>query len=203
MKMKKSWVAVLTEHPTAANLLMVLFILLGLMSIGDIRRETFPDFASTEVSITAAYPGATAEDVESAICERIEEAVEGISNIKKTTSKASEGLATVTLEMEDGADPTEFLNDIKTEVEAISNFPDQVENVIVKRLNRTDQVLSVAVTGPMSESHLKLYCKQLKDRLKSLPLVSQVEILGFSDHQLQVEISSYNLMRLGLSVSDI
>ncbi len=203
MKFMKSWIAPLVAHPTAANLVMVLFLMLGLMTMGDIRRETFPDFASTEVSVTAVYPGATAEDVESSVAERIEEAVEGISNLVKVTSKASEGMASVTLEMRDGADATEFLNDIKTEVEAISNFPDEVEDVIVKRLNKTDQVLSIAVTGPMSETDLKMYCEQLKEKIKQLSLVSQVEIRGFSDHQLVVEISFYNLMRLGLSVADI
>ncbi len=203
MKIMKSCIAALAAHPTAANLLMILFLLFGLMTMGDIRRETFPDFASTEVSVTAIYPGATAEDVESVVCERIEEAVEGVSTLVKVTSTAVEGRATVTLEMQDGADATEFLNDIKTEVEAISNFPVEVEDVIVKRLNRTDQVLSIAVTGPMSEPHLKLYCEEIKEKIKQLSLVSQVDILGFSEHQLQVEISFYNLMRLGLSVGDI
>ncbi len=203
MKANNSLIATLADHPTAANLIMVLFLLLGLLSIGDIRRETFPDFASTEVSVSAVYPGATAETVESSVSERIEEAVEGVSNLAKVTSKSSEGLATVTIEMEEGADATEFLNDIKTEVDAISDFPDQVEDVIVKRLNRTDQVLSVAVTGPMSEPHLKLYCEQLKDRIKQLSLVSQVELLGFSDHQILVEIPYYTLQRLGVSISDI
>ncbi len=203
MKFMKSWIGPLAAHPTAGNLLMILFLLLGLINMGDIRRETFPDFASTEVSVTAVYPGATAEDVESAVCERIEDAVEGISNLVKVTSKAAEGRATVTLEMRDGADATEFLNDVKTEVDAISNFPEGIEDLIVKRLNRTDRVLSIAVSGPMSEPHLKLYCEQLKEKIKQLPLVSQVDILGFSEHQLQVEIPKYNLMRLGVSVSDI
>jgi len=199
----RSWIGPLAAHPTAANLLMILFLLLGLMNMGDIRRETFPDFTSTEISVTAVYPGATAEDVEAAVCERIEEAVEGVSNLIKVTSKAEEGRATVTLEMQDGANATEFLNDIKTEIEAISNFPEEVKDVIVKRLNRTDQVLSVAVTGPMSEPHLKLYCEQLKEKIKQLPLVSQVDILGFSEHQLQIEIPLHKLMHLGLSVNDI
>ncbi len=199
----KSWLGILAAHPTAANLMMLLFVLLGLMTVGDIRRETFPDFASTEVQVTAAYPGATAEDVESAICERIEEAVEGVSNLVKITSQASEGLAKVTLEMRDSADPVEFLNDIKTEVEAIRSFPDETEDLIIKSLNKTDQVLSIAVTGPMSEPHLKLYCEDLKKRIKQLSLVSQIDILGFSEHQLLVEIPFYNIMRLGLSVADI
>lgn len=199
----KAWLSTLAAHPTAANLLMLLFILLGLMTIGDIRRETFPDFASTEVQVTAAYPGATAEDIESAVCERIEEAVESVSNLVKIHSEASEGMAKVTLEMRDGADPVEFLNDIKTEVEAIRDLPDETEDLIVKRLNKTDQVLSIGVTGPMSEPHLKLYSEDLKKRIKQLPLVSQVDILGFSQHQILIEIPFYNIMRLGLSVSDI
>jgi HAE1 family hydrophobic/amphiphilic exporter-1 len=203
MSFMKLPVSVLAKHPTAANLLMVLFLVLGVLTVGEIRRETFPDFASTEVSVTAVYPGATAEDVESSICERIEEAVQEVGNKSEVICKASEGMATVILEMEEGADPTEFLNDVKTEVEAISNFPEQVEDVIVKRLNRTDLVLSVAVTGPMEEVHLKLYCDQLKEKMKQLPLISQVELLGFSKHQILVEIPFYNMMRLGLSGADI
>ncbi|MFW2366027.1 MAG: efflux RND transporter permease subunit [Desulforhopalus sp.] len=203
MNFMKTLVARLAEHPTAANLIMALFLLFGLLNVGDILRETFPDFASTEVSVTALYPGASAEDVESSICERIEEAVQSVPGIARITSKASEGLARVTIEMEDGSDPAEFLSDIKTEVEAISTFPDQVEDLIVKRLNRSDQVLSVAVTGPMTEPHLKLYCEQLKDRIKQLPLVSQVELQGFSQHQILIELPFYNLMRFGLSVADI
>lgn len=203
MKTMKPVISALADHPTAANLLMVLFLALGLISVGEIRRETFPDFSSTEVQVSALYPGATAQEVESAVCERIEEAVEGIQNLTKVTSNAAEGRATVILEMGEDADANEFLNDIKTEVEAISNFPGEVEDVIVKRLNRTDQVLSIAVTGPMSEPHLKLYCDQLKEKIKGLSLVSQVELLGFSEHQLVVEIPYYNVMRLGISLSDL
>ena len=203
MSFIKSTIRALTEHPTAANLLMVLFLALGLLTMGDIRRETFPDFSSTQVTVSAVYPGATAEDVETSVTERIEEAVEGVSNIIEVTSTSSEGRAKVTIEMREGADTTEFLNDIKTEVEAISNFPSEVEDVIVKRINTTDQVLSIALTGPMSEPHLKIYAEQLKDKIKQLPLVSQVDLLGFSEHQLLVEIPFYNLMKYGLSISDI
>jgi multidrug efflux pump subunit AcrB len=203
MKSLRSIVANLAEHPTAANLLMLLFLLLGLFSLGDIRRETFPDFASTEVSVTAAYPGATAEDVESAICQRIEEAVEGISGIARVTSRAAEGRATVILEMEDGSDLSEFLGDIKTEVEAITEFPEEVEDVIVRRLNRVDQVFSVAVVGPMTEPHLKLYAEQLRAELRRLPLVSQVDLLGFSEHQILVEVPAHQLVRLGLTLAQM
>ncbi len=199
----KNSIAYLCGHPTASNLLMLLFIALGLISVKDLRRETFPDFSVDAVQITAVYPGATAEDVESAVCRRIEDAIEEVNHIDRIESTAQENLATVVVEMVEGEDVMEFFNDLKTDVEAISDFPDEVEDLIIKRINRTDQVVSVAVTGPMSELHLKLYCESLKDRLKQLDLVSQVDLLGFSEHEFLIEIPFYEMMRLGLSISNI
>ncbi len=203
MNMIKKGLSLVCDHPTASNLLMVLFILLGVITLPDLKRETFPDFSVDAVQITVVYPGATAQDVEISICQRIEDAIEGVQNIYEIKSTAMENKGQVVVEMVENRDIIEFFNDIKTEVEAINDFPEQVEDIIVKRMNRTDQVVSVAVTGPMSALHLKLYCEQLKNRLKTLDLVSQVDILGFSEHEFLIEIDRYKMMQLGLSVSDI
>ncbi|MDA8136948.1 MAG: efflux RND transporter permease subunit, partial [Desulfobacteraceae bacterium] len=199
----KGMIAYMTAHPTAANLMMMLFIALGAISVTDLKRETFPDFTPNAVEISVIYPGATAEDVESSVVRRIEDAIDSVANIHEVRSTAMENQASVVVEMVEEGNITEFLNDIKTEVDAISDFPGPVEDIIVKRVNRSDAVVSVAVTGPMSDLHLKLFCEDLKDRLKKLPLVSQVEVSGFSDHEYRIEIPLYTLTRLGLSVSDI
>ncbi|MCG8634766.1 MAG: efflux RND transporter permease subunit, partial [Desulfobacterales bacterium] len=199
----KGMVSFLSEHPTASNLLMVLFIALGAISVGDLKRETFPDFSIDAIEVTAVYPGATAEDVESSVCRRIEDAIDSVSHISEVRSTAMENSARVVIEMMEEGDIIQFLNDIKTEVEAISDFPDEVEDLIIKQINRTDPVVSIAVTGPMTPVHLKFFCEDLKTRLKQTDLISQVEILGFSDHEFLIEIPFYNMMRLGLSVSDI
>ena len=203
MKAFKQIISYMCAHPTAANLLMLLFLALGAISVTDLKRETFPDFSVNAVEISVAYPGATADDVEASVCRRIEDAIDSVSNIVEVKSTAMESMASVVVEMEEGNDIIEFFNDIKTEVEAINDFPGEVEDVIVKRVNRTDPVVSIAVTGPMSPLHLKFYCEDLKDQLKRLDKVSQVEILGFSNHEFLIEIPFYNMMRLGLSVSDI
>jgi len=199
----KQVISYMAAHPTAANLMMLLFLALGAISVMDLKRETFPDFSVNAIEISVAYPGATADDVESSVCRRIEDAIDSVSNIVEVKSTAMENMASVVVEMVEGNDIIEFFNDIKTEVEAINDFPGEVEDVIVKRINRTDPVVSVAVTGPMSPLHLKFYCEDLKDRLKRLDKVSQVEILGFSNHEFLIEIPFYNMMRLGLSISDI
>jgi len=199
----KGGVSFLAGHPTAANLMMLLFLALGAMSLGDLRRETLPDFSIDAVEITALYPGARAEDVEASVCRRIEDAIDSVSHIAEVRSTAMENSARVVVEMMEQGDIIQFFNDIKTEVEAVSDFPNELEDLIIKQINRTDQVVSIAVTGPMDPVHLKLYCEDLKDRLKRTDLVSQVEILGFSGHEFLIEVPLYNMMRLGLSVSDI
>ncbi|MCA9442366.1 MAG: efflux RND transporter permease subunit, partial [Candidatus Omnitrophica bacterium] len=70
-------------HPTAANLLMIALLAMGALSIPNIRRETLPDFSPDEVQVSAIYPGATAQEVEEAICRRIEEECDDVENIQE------------------------------------------------------------------------------------------------------------------------
>ena len=203
MSKNNSFIEFFADHPTAANLLMLIFLGMGVLALPKMVRETFPDFAASEISIKAVYPGATAEDVEEAICQRIEDALDGVTNVEEVRSTAQDGLATVIVEMVEGGDIKEFAEDIRTEVDAIDTFPDEVEDPIITRMNRTDMVLALAVTGPMSTPHLKLYSEDLKDRLLKLPGVAEVAIGGFSDHEIRVEVPMKNLMQYGISIPDI
>lgn len=203
MTNRGSWIRYFASHPTAANLLMIIFVFAGLLSIRDLRRETFPDFSPTQVEILVKYPGATAEDVENAVCRRVEDALDGVSNVREIQSEARENQGRIVAEMRDGGNMAQFLSDVKTEVEAIDDFPEEVERPVVRQLGQTDMVLSIAVTGPMSVPHLKAFCEKIKDRMVRLDEISQVDILGFSDHQIRIEVPAVTLMQLGLSVSDI
>ncbi len=190
-------------HATAANLLMLMFIVLGLVGLTTLRRETFPDFSEDKIEISVMYPGATAEDVEDAICRRIEDAVDGVNYVAEITSQSRENLGSVTVEMAEGANIRTFLEDIKTEVEAIDDFPDQAEDPIIKELNRTDLVIAIAVSGPMAVTDLKNYCEDLKDRMKLDAGISLVDIYGFSDRQIRIQIPAAVLMQYGISMDDI
>lgn len=191
------------NHRTLANLLMLAFIGVGLFALPRLQKETFPDFDASQVQISMVYRGASAEDVEQGICLPIEDAIDSVQNIKEVNSVAQEGSATVTIEIEDGADVTTALNDIETEVDAIMDFPAGAEDAIISQLNMSVAVMTVAVTGPMNPTDLKDYCEDLKRRLRHLPLSPLVEVQGFSDRQLRVELDSDALRRLGLSASDI
>lgn len=191
------------SHATAANLLMLLFLFLGVLGVPQLLRETFPDFKPTKVRIEVPYPGASAEDVEEAICQRIEDALEAVTGKEEVVSEARENVGIVIVEMQDGWDFVTFLSEVKTEVDAIDDFPDDTEEPVVREEGKTDMVASVAVTGPMSVPDLKAYCEALKRRMMRLPDVAEVEILGFSDRQIRIEVQLQTLLELGLSAESL
>ena len=192
-----------TRHPTAGNLLMLLLMVVGITSLPSLKRETFPDFAPQNIEVRIVYPGASTEDVEEAICQRVEDAIDGINDVEEVSCVAREGISTSVIEMIEGGDITIFMNDIKSEIESIDNFPEQVELPVIKQLGRTDEVVSIAITGPMETIDLKAYAEQIKTKMLRDADITQINILGFSEHQLRIEIPKHILHRYGLNMSDI
>lgn len=191
-----------TRHPTAANLLMAAFLIAGALSAPRILRETQPHFAPSEVEIRIRYAGATAQEVEEVIGRRVEDAVDGISFVKEIRVDAREGMAAIVVEMDLKGDIQTFLRDIETGIDAIDDFPPQVENPVITELGRTDSVLSLLVSGPMYLTDLKAYAEDLKDRLKEAG-ISLINIEGFSDHQIRVSLYEEALQSLGLSAAQV
>ena len=190
-------------HPTAANLLMVLLFAMGVFAIPALRRETFPKIPPKEIEIQVVYPGAATADVEDSVCGRIEDAIDGVDGIAEIRSEALESIGRVTVEIAPGADPRVVLDDLRTEVDAIDDFPARVEDPIIRQLGRTDKVAAIAVTGDLAVPDLKALCEDLRRELRNDDDVRIVDVLGFSDHQLRVEIPMTVLLQFGLSAADI
>ncbi|MBT7485104.1 MAG: efflux RND transporter permease subunit [Rhodospirillales bacterium] len=191
------------DHRTAANLVMIAFIVAGLFAVQFLQRETFPRVQPNKVEIQVLNPGARAEDVEESICQRIEDAVDGIDNVDEMTCEAREGLARAVVEMVEGANLDRFTADIRTEIDAITEFPDQAEDAVVKQLGRTDFVASVAVTGVASKPDLKAYVEEVKDRMLRFGGIPKIEIKGFSDHQVRIQLPDATIRQYGISISDV
>ncbi len=196
-------IAWFARHPTAANLFMAAIMILGIVSLPGLQRETFPEIQNDKVEVRVVYKGATTDEVEDAICRRLEDALDGITDIDETRCEAREGLGIATAVMREGAQMTRFLDDVKSEVDAIDDFPDQTELPVVAELGRTDAVVSIAITGPEDPVALKAYAEDVKSRLQTLREFSTVTIKGFSTHQIRIEVDAPTLRRFGLSASDI
>jgi HAE1 family hydrophobic/amphiphilic exporter-1 len=192
-----------SAHPTAANLLMMLLLVIGLITLPQIKRETFPKVDAYSVQIQVPYPGATPLDVEQGICLTLEDALDGISFVEEKVCQARQNIGIMTIKMFEQGDFTKFLDDVNSAVDGISDFPTETEQAIVSEVGRVQNVISIALTADLPRAELKTLAEQIKQRLLRHPNIPLVDIQGFSDRQLLVEVPSYNIRRYRLSLQDI
>ncbi len=190
-------------HPTAANLLLLLIVAAGLFAAPTLKRETFPDYQAKQVEVAVIYRGATAADVEDAVCRRLIEVLKGVENLAELTCVAQDNRASAIAEMRAGGNVSRFLDDIQTEVAAIDDLPANAETPVVRELHRTDLVAAVAIAGPMPAGDLKTYAKHLQDRILALPGVSRADLKGFAQRQFQIEVSKDVLRQHRLTASQL
>ena len=191
------------DNPVAANLLMMVLIVGGLISLSNMRQEEFPDVELGTVSVSVPFRGATPEEVEQGVCIRIEEALEGTEGIQKMTSTSSEGSCSVSLELFSGTDEIRALNDIKGKVDSINTFPEQTERPIVSLLSSVQQVSDIVISGDADERTLKTLAQQMRDELAALDGISQVSMQYVRPDEISIEVSEDVLRRYGLTLDRV
>jgi len=162
----------------AANLLMLLFIVGGLVMGFSVKQEVFPEVDLEKVQISVAYPGAGPDEVEEGIILPLEEAISGIDNLTELNARASEGVGSVTAVMQTGADDDQFLQDIKSEVDRITTFPLEAEEPIINKMIRRREVTSLVVYGDVPERALYEQAEDLRDELLDKKEITQAELSG-------------------------
>jgi multidrug efflux pump subunit AcrB len=192
------------KHPTAANILMMAIIAIGLASLTHLNKESFPLIKPSKVQVQLAYPGANPADVEDAICNRLEDATDGISFLKEQKCDARDNMAIFTLEMQEAGNIKAFYDDVKAATDGISDFPAEVEDPIIKELGRISPVANVVVTSEnLTTAELKALTEEYRNKLLAVPKIPIVTVDGFSTHQLQVLINPDAMLKYQLSVQDI
>ncbi|WP_108811287.1 efflux RND transporter permease subunit [Sphingorhabdus sp. Alg231-15] len=196
-------VAFMARNGVAANLLMLFFLIAGIASFGTIVQEVFPENSLDTVQVSVAYPGATPDEVEESIVQKIEEAVEAVDGVKKVTASANEGSGSVSVQLELGTDIDRALDDVKAEIDQIQTFPDEAEEPDVRELTTRQSVVRIAIFGDVSENALKEVAYRLEDSLAALDEVSFVDTSSIRDYELSIEVPQNTLQALGLSLNDI
>jgi multidrug efflux pump subunit AcrB len=188
-----------TRNPVAANLLMLVILVSGIVSAVHIRKEFFPEFATGTIHISVAFPGAAPEDVEQGVVVKVEEALQGVDGIKKITASAHEGLAALQVRVLNGYTVDTIMDRIKSRVDGITTFPDEAEKPVITEETTRDGVLWLILSGPLSEKALKSLAQQVKDELTRDPHISQVEIHGTREREIRIELSEAAMSKYGLS----
>ncbi len=195
-----AWFA--TNH-VAANLLMLLFIAVGALSLAQITVEVFPEIELDMVTVSVAYPGASPQEVEQGVIERLEEEIDGIVGIKRMRATAAEGIGVVTVEVETDADAEEVRQEVDAAVGRVNTLPEDAERPVVSLADTARQVVDVVIYGDVPERTLRELGEQVRDDLTSRPEISQAELVGVRDYEINIELSEAALRRYNLTFSRI
>ena len=191
------------ENAVAANIAMAMLVVGGLIALPAIRQEVFPSLALPVLSVSIDYPGASPEEVEQAICMRLEEALAGLPGMERMSSTAHESRGTVVIELAAGEDVALRMNDVRTRVDRIDTLPDQAEKPVVQQAEIRFPVLDVAVAGAVDERTLKRLGERARDEIAALPGVTTAELVSARADELSIEVSERALERHGLTFDDV
>ncbi len=193
------------RNAVAANVLMLVIVFGGLTALlgGRVRQEVFPEVNLDMVMIQVPYPGASPEEVEQGILLPVEEAVRGIDGVKEVRSTAREGMGVVSVELLLGTDPDRALSDVKSAVDRIDAFPDDIERPVVALAVRRRHVVSLVVHGHKPEAQLKALGDRIRDELLQDPNITQVELSAVRPPEVSIEVPMERLRQYGLTIPQI
>ncbi len=193
----------------AMNTIMLALLALGILCGTFLHREEFPRFDLEIILISVPYPGASPDEVERGVCQKIEEAVRSIDGIKKITSVASEGSGSVIVEIKsDAPDVQRILSEVESEVNRIPSFPELIEEPEIKQLTFRNPAITVGVVAVSNEAHdseitLRDLTEKVREDLLAIPQISVANIQAAQDYQIDVEISETTLREYGLTLTDV
>ena len=189
------------EHRTSANIIMILMIVVGLLSIGRLNKQFFPDFEVEVVAVSVNWAGATAEEIDKNIVQLLEPELRPISGVKKVSSKSVEGVGITQVEFNYGYDMQKGRTDIETAVSRI-NFPQKADKPKIVVGEFFDTVTRIVLSANIPLSELRSISKKLKEVLLNSG-VDKVDIQGLPKEEILIEIPQIETARLKLSFNQI
>jgi multidrug efflux pump subunit AcrB len=193
----------MARNSIASNLLMFILIGGGLWTAVSMQKEVFPQFQLDIVEVSVGYPGAAPSEVEQGILRPIEEAIRGVEGIREITSRAREGRGDVTIELVAGEQRMKAFQDVDQAVSRIRTFPEQIEQPEVRLQSRQQEVMQVAIYGPIDIWALRKLAEQLRDQLQSHEQITQVELRRVPAYVTHVEVPRQRLREYGLTLPDV
>ena len=196
-------VAWFARNAVAANLLMIVAFIGGIMGYFSMEQKMFPVVPVTGASVTVVWNDASPQDVEEQIVTRIEEVVADIDGLDRITSIANEGMGVVNIRGRDDIDMQEFIDEIKLRVDQINNLPQAAFQPQVTQWEQRSWYFGMTVHGDVDRRTLKRLADKVRDDIANMPGGELAVLQGVLDEQVNIEVSEEQLRRYGLSFTDV
>jgi len=200
----KKFLGFFIKYPVTVNVLLFGSLIFGAVAWYNLNSTFFPIIPERFVVINAVYPGASPSEIEEGVVQKIEENLKGISGIDRFTSTSSENTATITVEALRSADSKEVLDDVENAVNSIPSFPTGLEPVTVFLRENLTLTITFAITGETADlKTLKNEAREIEDDLRDLDGISKVELLGFPEEEIVIQVDEDALRAYDLTFEQV
>ncbi|MEM9894999.1 MAG: efflux RND transporter permease subunit [Bacteroidota bacterium] len=199
----KKIISFLAQKPRTVDIFVGLIIVIGLMTLSQIRSNFLPPEPENFISISVVYRGASPQEVEEEVVNKIEDNLEGLKGIDRVTSLSKESYANVRVEMLEDADPNEVLQDINNAVDRITTFPKGMDTPVVVKEEILNYTMTLGLMGDVSLTTLKDHAKYMKDDLLADPNLSQIFLSGFPEEEIEVRLRENDLRAYELTFDEV
>lgn len=200
----KRFLGFFIKYPITVNVLLAASLIYGAIAWNNLNSTFFPLIPERFIVVNAIYPGASPEEIEEGVVDKIEENLKGISGIDRFTSTSSENTATITIEALRSANSKEVLDDVENAVNQISSFPSGLEPVTVFLRENLTLTITFSLSGErISLKSLKTQARIIEDQLRDLEGISKVELLGFPAEEIVIEVDEEALRSYDLSFEQV
>ncbi|MCA8992481.1 MAG: efflux RND transporter permease subunit [Planctomycetaceae bacterium] len=192
------------NNPVMVNMFMIVTLVAGAAFAATLVREMFPESRPNQIAIVAVYPATQPDELERAVTIKVEEAIRDVDGVEKVDSRVSEGMTATTLTLYNWVkDVDVVLQEVKNEIDALQDLPDDLEKITVTKIEPTLPVIMVAVYGDGSEADLKRAARDIRDDLLELPGVSDVRLGGLRDDEISIEIRPEKLVEYDITFEEV
>ncbi len=191
------------RNPLLVNFLLLGIVVVGVLSWRAMPQEIFPVTEEDTIQIDTVFEGAAPIEVERQITIPIEDAVEGLGDIDSMESLSREGHSQVLLMLKANVDADDFLQDVRSAVDAIDDLPEDADRTQVRRLRTRFPVMSVSVYGDVGEEDLIETGKNVKRAIQRLKDVASVNIAGEREWEVWVVMDPYLAAAREVSLAEI
>ena len=200
----KKLITYFIKFPVAVNILMISIIVFGLFGVLKMKSSFFPLNETRNISINVTYPGASPLEVEEGIILKIEDNLKGLEGIDRVTSVSNENAGRVTVEIEKGYDIDVMLAEVKNAVDRVPSFPTGMEPLVVAKQENLRPTISFSISGEELElGTLKEIGRLIEDELRGIDGISQIEITGYPDEEIEIAVREKDLLAFDLSFDDV